>query len=78
MNLYSLRRGEYAGEILPQEQGHKFSQRVSALRIVPMPNGRFGLVRAAFRGSHWVERPVGDREGYASEMEAERAGRGIT
>lgn len=77
MNLYSIRRGEWDGQVLPDNTTlyHKYRLRTAAVRVVPMPNGRFGLVKAAFRGQHWVERPVGNPEGYCTEAEAERSGR---
>lgn len=79
MNLYSTRRGEYDGSVVPDPcTTTKGMGRVSAVRVIQMPNGRFGLVRAAFRGQHWTERRVGDASGYGSEAEAERVGREIT
>lgn len=79
MNLYSTRRGEWDGQVMPDRYtGSKFHGRSSAVRVIQMPNGRFGLVRAAFKGMHWTERRVGPVDGFGTEIEAEKAGREIT
>lgn len=78
MNLYSTRRGEWQGTVLSEPfTSSKCHARSSAVRVVQMANGRFGLVRAAFKGQHWTERRVGPVDGYSSESEAEKAGREI-